>query len=304
MKQLIDECQVHYHMRGREHKVRARVRDSVRKVLCSDSSSDSDASGETSHSQTSLPIEAPSGVQGQDAVALSVEPNGFDLQFRYERDEGQDLSKAANDEFEAEIHALEHELRKQQLTEAERMNEVRGKICKLETLLESDQQTIQQQRSELESLNKHLNSEKQLRAEAEAELAALMKEAKNKDEGMDRRQKAIKSRLFRQHRHYSCRRTIETWRLRALALKQFRDVQERAQHTSSVAMAALASAQTLLREVVKEVEHASTEEQKRHDEMQRMTAQLNTMTSSGIRSSEIVSMFADTAGNKVFNDLI
>ena len=64
-------------------------------------------------------------------------------------------------------------------------------------------------------------------------------EAKNKDKDMERRQ-AIKSRLLRQHRYDSYRRTVETWRLRALVLKESCDVRERAQHTSSVALAALA----------------------------------------------------------------
>ena len=78
-----------------------------------------------------------------------------------------------------------------------------------------------------------------MQEEAEHEVPALRDEAKNKDKDMERRQ-AIKSRLLRQHRYDSYRRTVETWRLRALGLKGFCDVKERAQHAWSVALAALA----------------------------------------------------------------
>ena len=78
-----------------------------------------------------------------------------------------------------------------------------------------------------------------MQEEAENEVPALRDEAKDKDKDMERRQ-AIKSRLLRQHRYHSYRRTVETCRLRALVLEGFCDVKERAQHTWSVALAALA----------------------------------------------------------------
>ena len=269
--------------RGRELKVRA----SVRKVLLSDSSSDSDEC-ENGDSSIFSHGEAAHGVDEEGSEVLIDETSRDD-------DSGFGLSKDAADEFAAEIRALENEL----LAETERMKAARVKICELETLLDSEKQTSEQLRCEIERLKRDLESETHRREVASAELVVLktsLDQAKTRVDDTDRRQRAIEFDSVRQHRHLTHWNAIQMWRLKASASSEFRDVNERTQHDSSVALAALFSTQTLLKEVVKEVELASLEEQKRRDEMQRMAQDLSKMTSSGIRSSEIVSVFADAAG--------
>lgn len=270
--------------RGRELKVRA----SVRKVLLSGSSSDSDTC-ENGDSSIFSHGEAAHGVDvGEGSEVLQDETTG-------DHDSDFGLSKDAADEFAAEIRALENEL----LAETERMRAARVKICELETLLDSEKQTSLQLRCDIERLNRDLESETHRRELAAAELVVLktsLDQAKTRVDDTGRRQRAIEFDSVRQHRHITYRHAIQMWRLTASASSEFRYVNERTQHDLSVALAALFSTQTLLRDVVKEVELASSEEQKRRDEMQRMAQDLSKMTSSGIRSSEIVSVFADTAG--------